>query len=88
MKFQNSLAAFPKALSRLGLYLFAFSIPISFVPAEFAIVLAFLGWLFEGIFNKHWQYSSAKVFVPIIFYIGWNILASGLSPRPWHSLGD
>jgi len=87
MKSQSSLAVFPKALSRFGLYLFALSIPISFVPAEFAIALTFLGWFLEGIFNKHWQYYSTKLFAPLLFYIGWNILASCLSPRPWHSLG-
>jgi O-antigen ligase len=76
----------PKAMSRFGLYLFAFSIPISFVPAEFAIGIALLGWLCEGIFNKHWQYYPTNLFIPLLFYIGWNILASSISPRPGHSL--
>jgi len=86
MKFSNNHAAFPKALSRFGFYLFAFSIPFSFVPAEFAIGIAFLGWLFEGIFNKHWQFYPTKLFIPLVFYIAWNILASSISPRPGHSL--
>ena len=86
MKFSNNHAAFPRALSRFGLYLFAFSIPFSFVPAEFAIGIAFLGWIFEGIFNKHWQYYPTQLFVPLVFYIAWNILASSISPRPGHSL--
>jgi O-antigen ligase len=86
MKFSNNPAEFPKAMSRFGLYLFAFSIPISFVPAEFAIGIALLGWLFEGIVNRHWQYYPTKLFIPLLFYIFWNILASGISPRPGHSL--
>jgi putative inorganic carbon (HCO3(-)) transporter len=86
MKSIDYRATFPAALSRFGLYLFAFSIPISFVPAEFAIGIALVGWLFEGLFNKHWQYYPSKLFIPLLFYIGWNIIASSISPRPWHSL--
>jgi len=86
MKLIDLRAILPKAMSRFGLYLFAFSIPISFVPAEFAIAITFLGWLLEGIFNKHWQCYSAKLFIPLLFYIGWNIISSCISPRPGHSL--
>ncbi|MGD1044670.1 MAG: O-antigen ligase family protein [Bacteroidota bacterium] len=86
MKAIDYRATFPKAMSRFGLYLFAFSIPISFVPAEFAIGITFLGWLLEGIFNKHWQYYPTRLFIPLLFYIGWNIIASSISPRPGHSL--
>jgi O-antigen ligase len=86
MKSIDYRATFPKALSRFGLYLFALSIPISFVPAEFAVGIAFVGWLLEGIFNKHWQYYPTKLFIPLLFYIGWNIIASCISPRPGHSL--
>ena len=86
MNTKGYLASFPKAMSRFGLYLFAFSIPISFVPCEFAIGITFIGWLLEGIFNKQWQYYPTKLFIPLSFYIGWNIIASSISPRPWHSL--
>lgn len=86
MKYVDLKVSFPKIMSRFGLYLFAFSIPISFVPAEFAIGITLLGWLLEGIFNGHWQYYPTKLFIPLIFYIGWNIIASSISPRPWHSL--
>ena len=86
MKSTDYRTNLPKALSRFGLYLFAFSIPISFVPAEFAIGIVFIGWLLEGIFNKRWQYYPAKLFIPLAFYIGWNIIASSISPRPLHSL--
>jgi len=86
MKLTDYRVTFPKAMSRIGLYLFAFSIPISFVPAELAIGIALLGWLLEGIFNKKWQYYPTKLFIPLLFYIGWNIIASSLSPRPGHSL--
>ncbi len=77
---------FPQKLIRIGLYIFAFSIPISFVPAEFAVVIAFVGWLLEGVLNKRWQYYSTRLYIPLIFYIVWNILASVISPRPTHSL--
>jgi len=79
-------ATLPKAMSRFGLYLFAFSIPISFVPAEFAIGIALLGWFLEGMVNKNWQFYPTKLFIPLLFYIGWNVIASSISPRPWHSL--
>jgi hypothetical protein len=52
MKSIDYRATFPTALSRFGLYLFAFSIPISFVPAEFAIGIALVGWLGEGLDRK------------------------------------
>ncbi len=86
MKFTDYRATFPKSMGRFGLYLFAFSIPISFVPAEFAIGIALLGWLLEGILNKNWQHYPSKLFFPLLFYICWNIIASSISPRPWHSL--
>jgi O-antigen ligase len=86
MKSTGYRTTLPNAMSRWGLYVFAFSLPISFVPAEFAIGLTLLGWLLEGILNKHWQYYSTKLFIPILFYIGWNIIASSISPRPGHSL--
>jgi O-antigen ligase len=86
MKMTVDRTTFPKSLSRFGLYLFAFSIPISFVPAEFAVALAILGWILEGLINKNWQFFPSKLFIPLIFYIAWNILASSLSPRTGHSL--
>jgi O-antigen ligase len=78
---------FPNTLTRSGLYIFACTIPFSFVPAEFAIVLVFLGWIMEGLFNKRWQLFPTRLYIPLLFYIAWNILASSLSPRPGHSLG-
>jgi len=86
MKSTDYRATLPKAMSRFGLYLFAFSIPISFVPAEFAIGIALIGWFLEGLINKNWQYYPTKLFIPLLFYIGWNVIASSVSPRPWHSL--
>jgi putative inorganic carbon (hco3(-)) transporter len=79
-------SSIPKSISHFGLYLFAFSIPISFVPAEFAICITVIGWVLEGTVNKHWQYYPTKLFIPLIFYILWNIVASSISPRPGHSL--
>lgn len=86
MEYEHMSTSFPRKLCRFGLYLFAFSIPLSFVPAEFAIAIVFIGWLLEGILNKHWQYYPTKLYIPLLFYIAWNILASGCSPRPLHSL--
>ena len=86
MKLIDFRATFPRAMSRFGLYLFALSIPVSFVPAEFAVGIAMVGWLLEGILNKNWQYYPTTVFISLILYISWNIIASSISPRPWHSL--
>ena len=73
-------------ITRFGLYLFAFSIPVSFVPAEFGVAIAFTGWLMDGLINKRWQLEWHPFFLPLIFYIAWNIIAALMSPRPWHSL--
>jgi putative inorganic carbon (hco3(-)) transporter len=82
----NRESAF-KATTRFGILLFALSIPISHVPAQFAIGIAFLGWLGDGIVNKNWSVRWHPAFVPLIVYLGWNILSAGLSERPGHSLG-
>jgi putative inorganic carbon (hco3(-)) transporter len=86
MKISEYRVTFPKAMSRFALYLFAFGIPISFVPAELAIGIALLGWLLEGLINNQWQFYPSKLFIPLSFYIAWNIIASSISPRPAHSL--
>ncbi len=86
MKLTDYRTTFPNAMSRFGLYLFAFSIPISFVPAELAIGLCLLGWILEGILNRNWQYFKTKLYIPILIYIGWNLVSSSVSPRPGHSL--
>jgi putative inorganic carbon (hco3(-)) transporter len=75
-----------KTLSHFGLFLFAFSLPISHVPAQFAIGFAVLGWLGEGLVNKHWNSSWHLAFAPLMFYLAWNLLSAGLSERPAHSL--
>ena len=76
-----------KATTRFGILLFALSIPISHVPAQFAIGIAFLGWLGEGLVNKKWWIRWHPAFVPLIIYLAWNILSAALSERPGHSLG-
>ncbi len=77
---------FPDRLTNFGLLLFAFSIPVSHVPAEFAIGFAILGWVLNGILNRKWQASWNALFLPLMLYVGWNILCSAVSPRPGHSL--
>jgi O-antigen ligase len=86
MKYSIDSGTFPKRLSLFGLYLFSLSIPVSFVPAEFAIAIIFIGWLLEGMLNRHWQYYPSRLYFVLLFYIGWNIIASSISPRPLHSL--
>lgn len=86
MKFSVAPKSLPRKLGHFGLYLFAFSIPISFVPAELAIAITFIGWVLEGIVNKHWQYYPSRLHLVILFYLAWNVVASGISPRPLHSL--
>lgn len=82
-----NMKTLPSKITRFGLFFFAFSLPISHVPVQFGIGLALLGWLGEGIFNKKWQVRWHFFFVPLIFYIAWNVIAAALSPRPLHSLG-
>jgi O-antigen ligase len=77
----------PRRLTKAGLFLFAFGLPLSHVPAEFGIAFAFLGWLLDGVINKRWRVRWHFVFAPLIFYILWNILAAAISARPLHSLG-
>lgn len=80
------MKTFPQKLTLAGLFLFAFSIPVSFVPAEFGMAFAILGWLADGLMNKRWRFHGHIVLWPIAFYLGWNLLSSLLSPRPLHSL--
>jgi O-antigen ligase len=74
-------------ISHAGILLFAFSIPISHVPAQFGIAIAFLGWLGEGLFKKNWAVHWHPMFWGLIVYLAWNLIASGFSERPAHSLG-
>jgi O-antigen ligase len=76
-----------RTISQAGLLLFAFSIPISHVPAQFGIGIAFLGWLGEGLFRRNWTARWHPVFWGLIVYLTWNLIASGFSERPAHSLG-
>jgi O-antigen ligase len=76
-----------KNISQAGLLLFALSIPVSHVPAQFGIGIAFLGWLGEGLFNKKWVIRWHPMFWGLIAYLAWSVVASALSERPAHSLG-
>jgi O-antigen ligase len=76
-----------KNIAHAGILLFAFSIPISHVPAQFGIGIAFLGWLGEGLLNKKWLFRWHPMFWGLIVYLAWNVIASGFSERPAHSLG-
>lgn len=83
----TSTKTFAASVTKSGILLFAFSLPISHVPAQLGIALAFLGWLLEGLVNKQWQVRWHFFFIPLIIYLAWNFIAAALSPRPLHSLG-
>jgi len=76
----------PKRLTEFGLILFAFTIPISHVPAQFGIGFAVLGWLLDGVLNRRWQLRWHSLFLPLVLYLTWNIICASASPRPLHSL--
>lgn len=76
-----------KTIAHFGLFLFAFSLPVSHVPAQFAIGIALLGWLGEGLVHKKWNLRWHPVFGALVAYVSWNLLSSALSERPAHSLG-
>jgi O-antigen ligase len=76
----------PKSLSRAGILLFALSLPVSHVPAQFGIGIAFLGWLLEGILHKRWQFVWHPFLGVLAFYVGWNLVSAAVSIRPAHSL--
>lgn len=77
---------YPAKITEWGLLMFAATIGISHVPAQFGIAFAFLGWLLEGIVNKNWQIRKDWFVVVLGAYLAWNALSSALSPRPVHSL--
>ncbi len=72
--------------TEIGILLFAFSVPISHVPAQIGIALAVLGWLFEGVFRRNWQFTFHWFLVPWSLYLIWNFIAAAASPRPAHSV--
>ena len=76
-----------KNITHFGLFLFAFSLPVSHVPAQFAIGIALLGWLGEGLVHKKWNIRWHPVFGALVVYLSWNLISSALSERPAHSLG-
>jgi putative inorganic carbon (hco3(-)) transporter len=73
-------------VTQSGIFLFGLSLPISHVPAQFGIGIAFLGWLGEGLVNRRWNAQWHPAFIPLILYLFWNIVSASLSERPGHSL--
>lgn len=76
----------PQRITRAGLLLFAVSLPVSHVPAQFGIGFAVLGWLADGLVNRNWRITWHPFLSFLAFYLAWNIIAAILSPRPLHSL--
>jgi len=74
-------------VQRAGFFLFAVGLPISHVPAQFGIALVAMGWLAEGIVNKRWLFRWHVMMIPLLCYLGWNLLSAMFSERPGHSLG-
>ena len=72
-------------MMRAALLLFAFSLPLSHVPVQLALLLAIVGWMAEGVLNKKWLIRWHPIFIPMLAYFGWNVLSSLFSPRPAHS---
>ena len=66
--------------------LFAVSLPISHVPAQFGIGFALIGWIAEGLYGKRWRFTWHPFLGFLAFYIVWNMISALLSPRPLHSL--
>ncbi|MEP0821997.1 MAG: O-antigen ligase family protein [Ignavibacterium sp.] len=75
-----------KRLGEYGLYLFAVSIPVSFVPAQWGIALAGVGWVLQGLPERSWPVRWHPFLALLLFYTGWNILAALTSERPVQSL--
>jgi len=73
-------------MTMAGLLLFASTIPISFVPGEFGVALAVVGWVGDGVIRKNWRLEWNPVFLPVSIYLAWNILSAAVSVRPVHSL--
>ena len=73
-------------LTRSGLLLAALGFPFSHVPVQIGVGLAALGWILQGLIYKQWQVRWHSFFVAYIAYLLWNVIASGLSERPGHSL--
>ncbi len=77
-----------RQVERAGLFLFAVGLPISHVPAQFGLALAVFGWLAEGVTNKRWNVGWHGMMIPLLCYLGWNIVSAALSERPGHSLSS
>jgi O-antigen ligase len=72
--------------TEIGILTFAFSLPISHVPAQIGIAIAVLGWLLEGVLKKNWQFTFHWFFVVWLSYLIWNFIAAAASPRAGHSM--
>ena len=77
---------YPRRITEFGLLLFASTIAISHVPAQFGIGFAVFGWFLEGLVNRNWRVRWNSFLLPLILYLTWNIVCSAESPRPVHSL--
>lgn len=80
------MKAVGRSLGIYGLYLFAVSIPVSFVPAQLGIALSAVGWTLEGAADRSWRVRWHPIFGVYLFYTAWNILSALASGRPWPSL--
>lgn len=75
-----------QSIMHAGLYLFAVSLPISHVPPQIGIAITLLAYMVHGIVCRHWLVRWDPFLAILGFYIGWNLIAAAVSPRPLHSL--
>lgn len=78
--------SFFKRLTLVGFYVFVIGLPFTLIVPQFGIALAVLGWLGEGVVHKNWQIKWHPLFLPLLLYLLWNLVAAAASPRSIHSL--
>jgi O-antigen ligase len=76
----------PQKIVYYALLVFAFTVPITHVPVQFAIVFMLWGWIAQGVVYKQWEFRGHIFFLPLVFYLLWNVVAALLSGRILHCL--
>jgi putative inorganic carbon (hco3(-)) transporter len=84
---RNRLALAGRWLMHAGILLLAVGLPVSHVPAQIGIGVSVLGWAGHALASGKPKARWHPLFVPLLIYLGWNVLSAALSERPAHSLG-
>jgi O-antigen ligase len=77
----------PQKIVYYALLVFAFTVPLTHVPVQFAIIFMLWGWVAQGVLFKQWEFRSHIFYLPFLFYLLWNIVSALLCERTLHSLG-